>query len=97
MDRNGGTNIAWNVVWMAPSLTNLLIDWKVELLRTPIALLVYLAIKHFVEGLPMCISRQHLQEVFSKFVLVEDAISSAEVSLCLIIEDITDDQRHSFS
>ena len=66
-------------MWMAPSLLQVLVDWDVELIKTPMDLLVYCAICHFVDDLPMCISRQQINEIFEKFILVEDAISYAEV------------------
>jgi hypothetical protein len=78
--QNGGTHIAWNVVWMAPSICNLLTDWPTELVKTPIDMLVYCAIRHFVEGLPMEIDQRIPIEVFEKFPLVEEAVASAKVS-----------------
>ena len=64
---------------MAPSLLQVLIDWDVELIKTPMDLLVYCAICHFVDDLSMCIFLQQVNEIFEKFILVKDAISYTEV------------------
>jgi hypothetical protein len=84
---------------MAPSINNLLIDWETELVRTPIDMLVYCAIRHFVEGLPMCINRRDLVEIFQKYPLVEEAVFNAEVSVMtsfLGIGDVADHQKLNF-
>ena len=86
--KNGGTHIAWNQVWLSQSIVDLL-DSPIPLVRVPKEMLVYCAAKHFINDLPMAITRKDLERVSKRFSELQVEVLETEVRL--LTSDVSGD------
>jgi hypothetical protein len=71
--------MAWNHIWLASSLLDFIKKPDDQMKTTPKEMVIYCAIMHFLEKLPLSISFKSMKEIYLEFKAPMETVSEAEV------------------